>query len=374
MADDTGGRPHSSTKTIASQYRAGIIGTGFMGRVHTRAIRAAGGTVAGVSGSTPQKARDFAVEIGDAVGYDSAEALIHASDINVIHICTPNHVHEELAKAAITAGKHVVCEKPLSVDADSAGEMAEAAADAGLVATVPFVNRFHPMMREARQQIADGVLGRFTLAHGSYLQDWLLEPGDDNWRVKAALGGPLRAFGDIGSHWCDLLEFVTGDRIRRVSAQLSTTVPVRGAPVDTEDIAIVQFSTEGGAVGTTVISQVSAGRKNRMSLELSGTEATLSFDQEQPEVLWLGKRDRSSLLVRDPEVLGFEAARLSRVPAGHAQGYQDCFNAFVADTAAAVTGSVPEGLPDFAAGARAARIAQAVLDSARSSSWVEVAA
>lgn len=372
MADETGGRLQASSEAIASEYRAGIIGTGFMGHVHTRAIRAAGGSVAGVSGSAPQKGHDFAAEIGGATGYDDAEALIAAPDINVVHICTPNHLHESLAKAAIAAGKHVVCEKPLSVDADSAAGMATAAADAGLVATVPFVNRFHPLMREARQQVADGTLGRLTLAHGSYLQDWLLQPGDDNWRVKADIGGPLRAFGDIGSHWCDLLEFVTGDRISRVSAQLSTTIPVRGEPVDTEDITILQFATEGGAVGSTVISQVSAGRKNRMLMELSGTEATLCFDQEQPEVLWVGKRDQSSLLVRDPAVLGSEAARLSRVPAGHAQGYQDCFNAFVADTAAAIFGQTPEGLPDFAAGARAARIAQAVLTSARTSSWVEV--
>ncbi|HIW61927.1 MAG TPA: Gfo/Idh/MocA family oxidoreductase [Candidatus Stackebrandtia excrementipullorum] len=372
MADDIGGNVQATNEAIASTYRAGVIGTGFMGRVHTRAIRAAGGQVTAVSGSSPEKARAFAAEIGEAVAYDDAAALFAAPDVTVVHICTPNHLHEQLAKAAVAAGKHVVCEKPLSVDADSATAMAEAAADAGLVATVPFVNRFHPLMREARQIIADGTLGRVTLAHGSYLQDWLLQPGDDNWRVKAELGGPLRAFGDIGSHWCDLLEFVTGDRIRRVSAQLSTVIPVRTEQVDTEDIAILQFATTGGAVGTTVISQVSAGRKNRMLLEVSGTEGTVSFDQEQPEVLWLGKRDRSSLLVRDPDVLGSEAARLSRVPAGHAQGYQDCFNAFVADTAAAIVDKRPDGLPDFADGARAARIAAAVLTSARTSSWVEV--
>jgi len=353
-------------------YRAGIIGTGFMGRVHTRAIRSAGGTVIGVVGSAPGKGHEFAAEIGATRGFDTAEEMFADPEVNVIHICTPNHAHESLAKAAIAAGKHVVCEKPLSVDADSAAQMARAASDAGLVATVPFVNRFHPLMREARHLISEGAIGRLTLAHGSYLQDWLLLPDDDNWRVKAKLGGPLRAFGDIGSHWCDLLEFVTGDRISRVNAQLSTVHSSRGEPVDTEDIATVQFATASGAVGITVISQVSAGRKNRMLLELSGTDATLSFDQEQPEVLWLGRRDRSSLLVRDPEVMGTEAARLSRVPAGHAQGYQDCFNAFVADTAAAIAGAAPDGLPDFAAGARAAQLADAVLTSASTGNWVEV--
>lgn len=360
------------TTDRSSGYRAGIIGTGFMGRVHTRAIRSAGGTVIGAVGSTPAKGGEFTAEIGAVRGFDTAEAMFADPEVDVVHICTPNHLHEALATAAIAAGKHVVCEKPLSVDADSAASMARAAADAGLVATVPFVNRFHPLMREARHLINEGAIGRLTLAHGSYLQDWLLLPEDDNWRVQARLGGPLRAFGDIGSHWCDLLEFVTGDRIRRVNAQLSTVHSDRTGPVDTEDIATVQFGTESGAIGIAVISQVSAGRKNRMLLELSGTDATLSFDQEQPEVLWLGRRDRSSLLVRDPEVMGPEATRLSRVPAGHAQGYQDCFNAFVADTAAAVAGAVPDGLPDFAAGARAAVLAEAVLSSARTGNWVEV--
>ncbi|GAA4917786.1 Gfo/Idh/MocA family oxidoreductase [Stackebrandtia albiflava] len=343
-----------------------------MGRVHSRAVHAAGGAVAAVSGSTPERGPAIAAEIGAWRAHPDTDALLADPEVDVVHICTPNHLHEQLAKAAIAAGKHVVCEKPLSVDADSAAAMAAAAEAAGVVATVPFVNRFHPMMREARDRIAAGELGALSLAHGSYLQDWLLRADDDNWRVSAELGGPLRAFGDIGSHWCDLLEFVTGDRITRVSAQLSTVHSHRGAPVDTEDITTLQFATAAGMVGTAVISQVSAGRKNRMLLEISGTEATLSFDQEQPELLWLGRRDHSSLLVRDPATLGAEAARLSRVPAGHAQGYQDCFNAFVADTAAAVAGESPDGLPRFVDGARAARIAAAVLDSAERGGWVEV--
>ncbi|MGH8879765.1 MAG: Gfo/Idh/MocA family protein, partial [Stackebrandtia sp.] len=175
-----------------------------------------------------------------------------------------------------------------------------------------------------------------------------------------------------GSHWCDMLEFVTGQRITRLSAQLSTVNPRRGEPSSTEDIATLQFITGDGVVGTSVISQVSAGRKNRLHLEVSGSAATVSFDQEQPELLWLGGRERSSLLVRDPETLSPPAARLAVVPSGHAQGYQDCFNAFVADTAAAVAGGAPDGLPTFTDGLRAARLAEAVLASAGDNSWVEV--
>ncbi|THV40200.1 Gfo/Idh/MocA family protein [Glycomyces buryatensis] len=359
------------TDTRPQTYRAAIIGTGFMGRVHSHAIAVAGGSVAGICGSSPERAREAAASLRAEAVYEDMAALIDAAD--VVHVCVPNHLHAPIALAAIAAGKHVVCEKPLSTDVDSARAMTEAAAEAGVVAAVPFVYRFHPMAREARARVAAGKLGRLTLAHGSYLQDWLLHPGDDNWRVDADKGGALRAFGDIGSHWCDLLEFVTGDRITAVSAQLSTANRRRaGRPVSTEDIVTLQFATDGGMIGSTVISQVSAGRKNRLLLEISGTEASVAFDQERPETLWVGGRAANAELMRDPESLSPAAARLAGVPAGHAQGYQDCFNGFVADTRAAITGQAPDGLPVFADGLRAARLAEAVAASARTRDWVEV--
>lgn len=359
------------TITRPTTYRAAIIGTGFMGRVHSHAIAVAGGTVAGIVGSSPAKAREAADSLRAEAVYEDVAALIAAAD--VVHVCVPNHLHAPIALAALDAGKHVVCEKPLATDAATAAAMTEAAAAAGVVAAVPFVYRFHPMIREARARVAAGRVGRLTLAHGSYLQDWLLRPGDDNWRVDADKGGALRAFGDIGSHWCDLLEFVTGDRITAVNAQLSTANRRRsGRDVTTEDIVTLQFATRGGMIGSTVVSQVSAGRKNRLLLEVSGTEATVAFDQEQPETLWVGGREANAVLMRDPESLSPDAARLATVPGGHAQGYQDCFNAFVTDTRAAVNGEAPEGLPVFADGLRAARIAEAVAASARTRDWTEV--
>ncbi|WP_026123958.1 Gfo/Idh/MocA family protein [Nocardiopsis chromatogenes] len=363
-------------------YRAAVIGAGFMGRVHARAIRAGGGRVVGVAASTPERARAAAGPLGAERAFDDAAALISDDEVDVVHVCTPNHLHAPLTLAALDAGRHVVCEKPLATDAAVAARMAAAAdeaaeGDGGRVASVPFVYRFHPMVREARAQVAAGAVGRVHLAHGGYLQDWLLRPDDDNWRVDPDLGGPTRAFGDIGSHFCDLLEFVLGDRIAALSAQTSTTLPRRGpgegAPVATEDLVVLQFRTGGGVVGTGVVSQVSAGRKNRLHLEVSGSEHSLAFDQEQPEVLWKGGRERNEVLMRAPEVLSPDAARLARVPSGHPQGYQECFDAFVADTAEAVaTGTAPDGLPVFADGLRAARIADAVLASARSGGWEEV--
>jgi len=368
----------------AAGYRAGILGVGFMGGVHARAVRTGGGTVTVVAASDLETAREGAGALGAQTVVATAEELVTSPDVDVVHVCTPNHLHVELARAALAAGKHVVCEKPLAVDVEGAAELAGLAAAAraadGRVAVVPFAYRFHPMVREARERVRRGEVGTVSLVHGSYLQDWLLHDSDDNWRVDAALGGSSRAFGDIGSHFCDLLEFTTGHRIARLVAQTATVNPLRrGADgtvhaVATEDAVTLQYETDGGALGTAVISQVSAGRKNRLYLEISGSESTLAFDQERPETLWEGRRDASRLLVRDPEALSPAAARYSRLPAGHPQGYQECFDALVADTAAAIRGTAPDGLPTFDDGLRAARLAAAVGESVRAGGWVEVPA
>jgi predicted dehydrogenase len=230
------------------------------------------------------------------------------------------------------------------------------------------------MVREARARIASGQTGRISTIQGSYLQDWLLSRNDDNWRVDAGIGGPSRAFADIGSHLCDLIEFVTGDRISRVGALSRTLFTGRAnhKNVQTEDLVSAVFATETGTVGNLLISQVAPGRKNRLVIEISGSESTVQFDQEAPETLWLGKRVGSQLLVRDPAALSLDAARLSVLPAGHPQGYQDAFNAFVADTYAAIGGDVREGLPTFRDGLRAAILTESIIESSNSGQWVDV--
>ncbi len=364
-----------SGPAIPQAYRAAVVGTGFMGRVHSHAVRANGGEVVGVAGSSHAKAERFRARHGIARAHTDALELIHSPDVDVVHVCTPNHLHAPLSLAALAAGKHVVCEKPLATDADTALSMTTAAGRSGRVAVVPFVYRFHPMAREARARVAAGSIGRVGLAHGGYLQDWLLYPEEDNWRVDPEVGGPTRAFGDIGSHWCDMLEFVTGDRITSVSAQTSRITDARGEDgraVTTEDLVSFQFATAGGVVGTAVISQVSPGRKNQLVLEVSGTEGSLRFDQERPETLWAGGRTRTGLIWRDDPELSADATRLVSLPVGHPQGYQDCFNALVADTGAAIAGAAPDGLPVFADGLRAAVLAESVLVSARERRWVDV--
>jgi predicted dehydrogenase len=346
----------------------------------------------GVGASTPERSRRAAERLGVARAFASAADLVTSDDVDVVHICTPNDQHEPLTKQALASGKHVVCEKPLALGLAGARSLADAAAAVPTVTAVPYVYRYYPTVREARERVASGEAGDVTLIHGTYLQDWLLTPEDDNWRVDAAVGGGSRAFADIGSHWCDLAEFVTGHRIARLSARTVTTVPARRRdagreafargegsgetrPVSTEDAAIVQFETDGGALGSVVVSQVSPGRKNRLWLEVDGTREALRFSQEDPETLWCGTQTRTSLIRRDPLTLSAPAQRLATLPAGHPQGYGDCFDLFVADVYEAIrTGVEPDGLPRFRDGVRAAEVTEAVLESARAQAWVEVAA
>jgi len=376
-------------RKMPDRLRAAIAGVGFIGPVHLRAARLAGAEIVGISGADPDRTRAAAAALGVARVFDSSEALAVDPGVDVIHICTPNHLHADLARRALVAGKHVVCEKPLATSAADATALVDLAERAGLVSAVPFVYRFHPVVREARARIAAGTTGAIHLIHGCYLQDWLASPDDYNWRVDSALGGPSRAFADLGSHWCDLVEFVTGHRIARLTARAITAYAERlaghaeafqraageRAPVRVtgEDAVTMMFETDAGAAGTLVISQISPGRKNRLWLEIDATSESLAFDQESPEQLWLGARDRQEIVVRDPARLSASAARYATLPAGHAQGYSDAFNAFVADAYAAIrSGEPPDGLPTFHDGLRAARITEAVLASARSRAWEEV--
>jgi predicted dehydrogenase len=373
---------------MADRLRVAIAGMGFIGPVHLQAARRAGAEVVGVAGGDPGRTRAAAAAFAVDRVFESAEELAVDPAVDVVHICTPNHLHASLARLALDAGKHVVCEKPLATTAEDAAALTDLAARAGRVAAVPFVYRFHPLVREARARLAGGGPGRIHLIHGCYLQDWLASPDDTNWRVDAGLGGASRAFADIGSHWCDLVEFVTGHRLARVSARAMIAYPERaagaanafqraatGAPrvrVEGEDAVTLVFETDGGALGTLVVSQVSPGRKNRLWFEIDAAGEAIAFDQEDPERLWIGARDLQQTMVRDPSRLGPAAARYARLPAGHAQGYGDAFDAFVADAYAAVRGGSPDGLPTFVDGLRAARITEAVLASAHDRAWKEI--
>ncbi|HYP46671.1 MAG TPA: Gfo/Idh/MocA family oxidoreductase [Propionibacteriaceae bacterium] len=378
----------SSTKRVA------ILGAGMIGAVHRRAALLAGAEVVGVLASTPERSREVADSWRVERGFAGIDEVV-ASDVDVVHICTPNASHVPYAVQLMEAGLHVLCEKPLGISLADARRAAEVAAATGVVNTMPFAYRFHPMVREMRARVQSEEFGAVNLVHGSYLQDWLLNPRATSWRVDPAQGGPSRAFGDIGSHWCDLVEWVTGDRIAELVATTSISIPRRPAAtaatfsaaasdaplveVTTEDTAMILFRTVNDVAGSAVISQLSAGRKNRLWVEVDGMGQSAVFDQEQPEQLWIGADQATSLLVRDPNHGSPEQRRLATLPAGHPQGYAQCFESYVADSYAAIDahrgeGEAPVGLPTFADGARAAAICDAMLQSAASRQWVEVPA
>lgn len=364
-----------------------ILGTGMIGEIHRRAALLAGAEIVGAMASTPQRSAAIAERWNTA----PIRSLGELNDLApaLVHVCSPNALHAEHVEAALNAGSHVICEKPLAVSSSTARRLHDLAASRNRVATVPFVYRFHPLVREIRARAQAGEFGKWQLLHGSYLQDWLLSPLATSWRVDSAQGGPSRTFADIGSHWCDLMEFVTGERIASVCAAMSTTVAERPVTststfgggnsdsamkaVDTEDAATVLFRTVSGVLGSVTVSQVSAGRKNRLWFEFDGAKQSAVFDQENPETIWIGSEDAAQIVYRSPSSGSPEQRRLSTLPPGHPQGYAQCFENFVADTYASLNGEQREGLPTFADGVRSSLIVDAVVASSKLGKWIDIA-
>jgi predicted dehydrogenase len=366
---------------------AAIIGTGLIANVHRSALRTAGVAVNGVIGSRPERSAAAAQAWGVPGAIQDFDAVLR-SDIRVVHICTPNAIHLSYALRAVEAGKHVIVEKPVGVSASEAEKLASAARAAGVTVTVPFIYRFHPVVREIRERRRNGVLGRVHTVHGSYLQDWLLDETATSWRVDPAQGGSSRAFADIGSHWVDLVEWVAGVRFEVVSATTAISVPERpqgaGAtfsrateprgqarPVTTEDVAVAILRTSD-VLGSVTVSQTAAGRKNRLWFEVDGSVSSAAFDQENPELAWFGAQDGYRIFTRDPGAGSAEQRRLAVLPAGHAQGYAQCFEAFVTDSYRLMSGETVDGVPTIEDGVRSARVVDAVLASAAARTWKQI--
>jgi predicted dehydrogenase len=369
--------------------RAGVVGTGFIGAVHVDALRRLGVEVTGVVGSTRERAAAKRL----APAYESYEALLADATVDVVHLTTPNHLHYPQVKAALAAGKHVVCEKPLALTASESAELVELAERSGLVHCTNFNIRFYPLVQEARARSLRGDLGELWNVHGGYLQDWLLSPTDWNWRLQPDKGGALRAVADIGSHWLDLVQFVTGLEVEQVFADLATTIPVRRRPLGeietfataanveredaamtTEDLAHILIRFHGGARGSCVVSQVSAGRKNAVRFEVDGSLGSLAWDGEDPERLWLGRRDEpNGVLLRNPGLMDGGAAAGTRLPAGHAEGFADTFRELYRAVYRAVAAGEPrDDYPTFRAGHVENVLGDAIATSNREQRWVEV--
>jgi len=365
--------------------KAAVVGTGFIGVVHVEALRRLGIEVTGIVGSTAERAAEKAKAAGLPAPYPSFEAMLADPAVEVVHLTTPNRLHFEQARAALAAGKHVVCEKPLGMDSTETAELVRLADESGLVHAVNFNIRFYAQCQEARRRVQAGEIGDVRLITGGYLQDWLLLDTDWNWRLDPAEGGSLRAVGDIGSHWLDLVQFVTGRRVEAVMADLTTFITVRkqptgpvetfsrgGAgetvdtPMETEDAAGILLRLSGGARAVMTVSQVSAGRKNRLSWEIDGAEAALAWHSEAPEELWIGHRGRPNELLLNER---------GDYPPGHAEGFPDTFKRLYRNVYGAVAGGGPPDDPDyptFADGHEEALIADAVARSHVEQRWVAV--
>jgi predicted dehydrogenase len=362
--------------TTRTRLRAAIVGTGFMGRVHCDALRRLGTVdVAAVAGSSLEKARAFADAHGVGRSEDGYRGLLTDPAIDVVHICTPNTWHFEMAAAAIDAGKHVVCEKPPAMTSAEAASLVERAAAKPVRHATCYNLRCYPMVQQMRALREVGELGDILVAQGTYSQDWLLYDTDWNWRVEARNAGPLRAMGDIGTHWCDMLEHVSGERIRAVCADLATVHSSRrGSVVDTEDFGGVLFHLGSRAHGAFTASQVSAGCKNRLSLEIYGTRASVSWNQERPDELRIGHRNgRNEILMKDPARLDARAAAYADLPGGHAEGYADTFKQLFRRFYRSIAEpGAPRDYPHFEDGWRQMRVLDAVLASHQRRRWVDV--
>jgi predicted dehydrogenase len=378
-----------------SDIGAAVIGSGFIGTVHIEALRRLGVRIHGLLEVSPEHGAKRAAELGLPGAYSSLAELLADERVEVVHVTSPNALHFPQVRQIVAAGRHVVCEKPLATTSDESAELARLASGAGVVNAVNFNIRFYPLNQHLAGLVADGGLGEVRLVTGHYFQDWLLLDTDWNWRLDPAEGGSLRAIGDIGSHWLDLMGFVGGLRIESVMADIVTFVKVRQQPagpvatfsteraastipreMTTDDAATVLLRFAGGARGAVAISQVSAGRKNSLQYEIDGSTATAAWDSERPDELWLGRRERpNELLLRNPALMNAPGTAAASLPGGHVEGFADTFKALYravyADVAAGGPSEHP-AYPTFADGHDEMLVNDAIAASAREGRWVAV--
>ncbi len=378
--------------------KVAITGTGFMGATHAEALkRLSGVEVIGIHGSSPEKSRRAAEQLELSKAYEDYQQLLADSEVGAVHITTPNRLHYQQCVDALKAGKHVLCEKPLAMNSRQSAELVKLAQETDLVAGVNYNIRFYPMNQEARQRVTSGEAGEVLSVFGSYVQDWLLYDTDYNWRVLAEEGGELRAVADIGTHWLDLVQSVTGQEITAVMAELHTVHSTRKRPtgevqtfsgkiasedelepitVTTDDLGMILLQFANGGRGCLFVSQTTAGRKNCLRYEISGSQSAVAWNSEAPNQIWLGHRDRpNETLLKDPSLLSSAAAGFADYPGGHNEGFPDtfkmCFRAFY-DSIAKGEVSGTHAYASFADGHREIVLCEAILQSHREQGWVQV--
>jgi len=378
------------------KIKVAVIGTGFMGRVHSEAIRRLGHVeVAAIADATQDLAERFARQIGVERATGDYRTLLDDPEIEAVHVCTPNALHFPISKDFMLAGKHVLCEKPLAVSSAEARELVETATTQKVANCLNHNLRYYPVVQHIRRIRENGELGEILVVQGTYSQDWLLYDTDWNWRIEAKDNGPLRVMGDIGSHWMDMVQHLTGLRITSLCADLQVFHKTRKrpkmavetfagktlrpedydeVPIDTEDFGAVLVRLGDRARGAFTASQVSSGCKNRLQMEIYGTKGGVIWNQERQDELWIGQRNANNqLVIKDPSLLAEKARSFADLPGGHGEGYDDAhkqvfrrFYQTVADR------SAPVDYPTFEDGARMMHILEKVLESSQKRAWVDI--
>ena len=382
---------------MSQTIKAAIVGTGFIGPAHLEALRRIPNVmVTGLVEVNQELAEEKARLLGIPNAY-TFEDMLKVSEIDVVHICTPNFLHYAQAKAVLEAGKHVICEKPLAVKIDEAEELVSLAKSKGLVNAVHFNLRYYPVVRQMKTMRESGDLGEVYAVMGSYLQDWLFLQTDYNWRLEPDKSGDSRAIADIGSHLLDITEYVTGLKITEVMADFSTVHKTRlkplkaietysgkmlsmddyeEVPINTEAHATVMLRFDNGSKGSITVSQVNAGRKNRLNIEIAGSKSNFEFNSERPNELWIGKRESANQhLMKDPALFTPEAAGLISFPGGHNEGFPDTSKQMFKEVYAAVrTGKQPDSpsFPTFSDGLRELIIGERIIESNKKQAWVKI--
>jgi predicted dehydrogenase len=377
------------------KLNSAVIGLGFVGKAHVEALRRLGIPVRGALGSSDETTAGACKALNLDRAYASLDELAADPAVDVVHLCTPNYLHFDQASRLLRAGKHVLCEKPLTMDSAESELLVALTRETQKVGGVAYNLRYYPLCQEARALVETGAIGQPKLVHGSFLQDWLLYPSDWNWRLDPKLGGQLRAVSDIGTHWLDLVTWITGRKVTELCADLVTVVPVRQrprgrvetfqkadpsnvdpVPIETDDYASVLFHLDGDLSGVMTVSQVSAGRRARLWFEIDGTEGSLAWNSEEPGTLWIGRRNRANEeLPKDPALLSPQARRYAAYPGGHAEGYPDTFVQLFRDFYEYIEAGdlkAPRTFPTFETGNEEMVLCEAIEQSSRSRAWVSV--
>jgi predicted dehydrogenase len=374
---------------------AAVIGAGFVGKAHIEALRRLPVPVRGTLVSSGERSTAAAKALGLERAYKSVDEIASDPEVTAVHICTPNYAHFEQAAKLMRAGKHVLCEKPLAMDSRESATLVALANETNRVGGVAHNLRYYPLCVQAKALIESGAIGQVKLVHGGFLQDWLTYPTDWNWRLESKLGGELRAVSDIGTHWLDLIQWITGQKVEELCADLATVVPVRHKPrghvesfssakdvatdempIDTDDYASVLVHLDHGAKGVFTVSQVSAGRKCKLHFEINGTEGSLAWNAEEPNTLWIGRRNQANeILIKDPSLLAPAARPYAAYPGGHAEGYPDTFVQLFHDYYNYLDAGdfkAPRKFPTFATGHEELILCEAIQKSAQDRAWTKL--